>query len=80
MKSQLVKWGNSLAVRIPKTILEKAEMNERERIDVAVHEKGVITIRKTEPKMTLDSLVEKITRKNLHKETVWGPRVGKEIW
>lgn len=80
MKSQLVKWGNSLAVRIPQALVRDARMSERESLEIAVQDTGVIMIRKAEPKLTLDELLDGITRDNLHHEAHWVRAVGKEIW
>ena len=35
-KAQLVKWGKSLAVRIPKNVLERADPQEGEDLEVGV--------------------------------------------
>jgi len=79
MKAQLVKWGNSLAVRIPKTILEQAEMDEGEDLIVSV-KAGKIAIEKTRPKLTLEKLLADIRPENLHGEQEWGRPVGNEVW
>ena len=79
MKSQLVKWGNSLAVRIPKTVIEEAQMSEGENLELSVRN-GTIAVAKAAPKLTLKGLLSKITPENVHDECDWGAPVGKEIW
>jgi antitoxin MazE len=79
VRAQLVKWGNSRAVRIPKTALQRASFREGEELKLTVME-GCITIRPLRRKVTLASLVAKITPKNQHEELDWGPPLGKEIW
>lgn len=79
MKAQLVKWGNSLAVRIPKTILEQAEMDEGEDLHLSV-KAGRIAIEKAKPKLTLEKLLAGICPENLHGEQDWGQPLGNEIW
>jgi antitoxin MazE len=79
VRVQLVRWGNSNAVRLPKTVLDKANVREGEQFDVQV-ETGKITLLPTRKKMTLDSLVAGITRKNRHGEQQWGKAIGKETW
>lgn len=79
MKTQLVKWGNSLAVRIPKAILEEAEMDEGENLNVSVRA-GRIAIEKAQPKLTLEKLLAEIRPENLHGEDDWGDPVGNEVW
>lgn len=79
VRAQLVKWGNSRAVRIPKAALQQACFREDEELNLTVME-GCITIRPLRSKLTLESLVKQITPENRYDETDWGPPVGKEIW
>lgn len=79
VRAQLVKWGNSQAVRIPKTVLEQAHLREGDELELQV-EDGRITIEPLKPKLTLESLVEGITPENRHEEQNWGKPVGREVW
>jgi antitoxin MazE len=78
-KAQLVKWGNSQAVRIPKTILEQANLREGEEVEIRV-ENGQICLEPLNHRPTLEALVEKITPENRHGEQDWGKPVGNEVW
>ena len=78
-KAQLVKWGNSQAVRIPKTILEQAHLREGEELEIRV-ENGYIWLEPLNRQPTLEALVEKITPKNRHCEQDWGKPIGNEVW
>ena len=76
--SQIVKWGNSLAVRIPKLTAEEAGVNEGDSISIDVAE-GCIRIRPSQPPVpTLEELVAQITPQNRYGETKWGAARGKE--
>ena len=79
-KTQLARWGNSLAVRIPLRVVETARLREGDVLTLAVSKNGAIVIRPAQRKYQLDELVSKITARNRHEETEWGPRVGKEAW
>jgi antitoxin MazE len=80
MKTKIQKWGNSLAVRLPKSVVEQKSLVEGEGVSVAIKD-GVITIEQIKkPKYTLNELVSKITPENRHAEIDWGEPVGKEIW
>ena len=79
VRAQLVKWGNSRAVRIPKAVLQQACFRENEELNLTAAE-GCITIRPRRNKLTVESLVRQITPENRHNELDWGPAVGKEIW
>jgi antitoxin MazE len=80
MKTQIARWGNSLAVRIPKAAAEAAELRAGDDLDVDVEGSGSVTIRKAKRKPTLKELVRGITAENRHGETNWGERVGNEEW
>jgi antitoxin MazE len=77
-KAQVVKWGNSLAVRIPKTVAEEARMQEGDSILIEA-KRGRVELRRAEKIPTLEELVAQITPKNRYEETTWGPDRGKEI-
>jgi antitoxin MazE len=79
-KTQLAKWGNSVAVRIPKRVVGSARLREGDEVTLAVGKGGVIVMRPAPRKYQLHELVSKITARNRHDETDWGPRVGKEAW
>jgi antitoxin MazE len=76
---RLVKWGNSRAVRIPKTIIERAKLQEGDELEIQVEE-GRITMEPVSEKLTLESLVGGITPKNRHQVEDWGKPVGREPW
>jgi antitoxin MazE len=77
MKAQMVKWGNSLAVRIPKPILEKARLKEGDFLEIEAG-KGQIELRRVTEIPTLAQLVSQITPDNRYAEISAGPEVGKE--
>jgi antitoxin MazE len=75
--AQVVKWGNSLAVRIPKAVAEQARMKEGDSVVIKAT-KGRIEVRSAEKTPTLEELVAQIKPENRHPETNWGPDVGRE--
>jgi antitoxin MazE len=79
IRAQLVRWGNSLAVRIPKTVLDQASLREGEELDIGVEE-GRISIQPARRRLTLKSLIAGITPDNVHGEQDWGKPAGKEPW
>src|SRR5208282_804805 len=76
-KAQLVKWGNSQAVRIPKTILEQANLREGEELEIRV-ENGYIWLEAMRRPLTTAGLVGKISPKNRHGGQDWGETLGRE--
>lgn len=79
-KTQLAKWGHSLAVRIPKPVAESARLQEGDQLTVGLGRDGAVVIKPARRKYTLKELVGGITRENRHEETDWGEAVGKETW
>lgn len=80
MKTQLAKWGNSPAVRIPKLVAEAAKLRTGDTLHLDVEGPGAVRIRKPKHEPTLEQLVQAITPENRHTETDWGQRVGNEVW
>lgn len=80
MRSQLKKWGNSVAVRMPKRALEDAQLSAGDTLELLVIKPGVISLRAVEKRLTLKSLIAGITAENRHDETDWGGPVGNEQW
>lgn len=75
--AQVVKWGNSLAVRIPKGIAETARMKQGDTV-VLKAATGRIEVRRAERVPTLEELVAQITPQDRYAESDWGPPVGRE--
>ena len=76
-KAQVVKWGNSLAVRIPKAIAEEAQMKEGDSIVIEAAN-GRIELHRATRIPSLKELVAQITPANRYPETDWGKAVGRE--
>ncbi len=79
MKTQVGKWGNSLAVRIPGILAKDLELCEGMELEVTAGV-GELVLRPCKKQYTLDELVGGITSENAHGETDWGPPVGREAW
>ena len=78
--SEIGKWGNTAAIRIPKSIMQKAKLREGDAVDFEVKAPGVIVVRAARIQPTLEDLVAKITPKNRHGEIDWGKPRGNEVW
>ena len=79
MRTRVQKWGNSLAVRIPKPFAEGAGLKPSSEIEVSL-EKGEVRLTPVRPRWKLRQLLAEVTKKNLHAETDSGPVVGREAW
>ena len=79
MRARAQKWGNSLAVRIPKAIAEEAGVGEGDDVEIQVVGE-IIQIRRCRADPTLSELLAGVTADNLHDETDLGPPQGREAW
>ena len=80
MKVKIQKWGNSLALRIPKSFAMQSKVEQGSTVDVSLKKGTIVVTPVNEPEYTLEGLLAKITKKNLHDETATGASVGKEVW
>lgn len=80
MIASIAKWGNSLAVRIPRDALRELNVAEGEELTLAV-EGGALVLRPVKQRLTYDieALVAGITVENRHEETETGKAVGAEL-
>lgn len=78
-KAQMLKWGNSLAVRIPKAIADQVELKLGDALLVEVIA-GALVLKPEKRAPGLEELVGRITPENLHAEAWADLPTGKEIW
>lgn len=78
MLATVSKWGNSLAIRIPRGIAEDARISEGVAIDIRAEEGRIVAEPVAPP--TLEALVAGITPENMHTEQFGGQPVGNEVW
>jgi len=76
MKSRIQKWGESLALRIPKSFAAGTKIEQATEVDLVIDD-GKLVIG---PEWTLDKLLAGITPDNLHDAVDDGPSVGSESW
>jgi len=69
--------GNSLGLRLPKAVAQKARVGTGDTVEVSVRE-GETVIRAARPVYSLEELVAGITTRNRHSEADWGQAKGKE--
>lgn len=74
------KWGNSLAVRIPQAIAKEASLSEGDCLAMDLDRDGAIVLRPARRRYELSDLVSRITPRNRHRDTDWGPPQGEESW
>jgi len=80
MKTRIQKWGNSLALRIPKSFASEVGLDKESPVDVSLADGKLVIAPVSQPKPTLKQLLAKITKDNLHHEVDTGPAAGNETW
>ena len=80
MQTQIKKWGNSLALRIPKLLAEQLDIKTDTEVEIAVEDGQMVIKPLSEPALTLEELLAQITDENLHEEVETGTAVGGEAW
>jgi antitoxin MazE len=80
MKTRIQKWGNSLALRIPKSFAVEVGLENETDVDVALADGKLVITPVIKPGLDLEQLLAKVTVKNLHHEVDTGRVTGKEIW
>ena len=80
MKTRIQKWGNSLALRIPKAFAAETNLKQNSTVDISLVEGKIVVSQASETAHSLENLLEEVTDENLHSEVDFGPPEGKEIW
>lgn len=80
MQSRIQKWGNSLALRIPKSFAQEIGLDRDVPVNVSLQDGRLIVAPVTELPITLERLLEQIREDNIHHEVDTGPTVGEEVW
>ena len=78
MQAQVLKWGNSLAVRIPKPIADDAHLQLGDPLEIAVAPDGAVQMHRVGEVPTLAQLVAQITPENRYAEVSLGVEIGRE--
>jgi antitoxin MazE len=76
---KIAKWGNSLAVRIPREAAERAGLREGDSVAVTASA-GKVTLARRTQEIRIEDLVKQMTPENQPELVNWGPPVGKEFW
>lgn len=80
METNIQKWGNSLGVRLPKSIADSQSLKAGSRVVVTETETGIAITVVQKKRRTLDDMLKGMTKDKLHDEIDWGKPVGNEIW
>ncbi len=80
MRVRIQKWGNSLALRIPKAFAAEARLRQGSLVEVSLADDKITVTPVVRVKLTLERLMAGVTEQNLHREVDTGPAMGNEAW
>ena len=80
MLTKVQKWGNSMALRIPKAFADELQMTVETAVEMSIEDGKLVIMPAGRPAYALEDLLAGITADNVHEEVDWGAAVGKETW
>jgi antitoxin MazE len=80
MLTKVQKWGNSLALRIPKAFALDAQLVNESFVEISIADGQIIIKPIVAPSWTLEELLAGINKNNLHNEVDTAYAVGNEVW
>jgi len=80
MKTRVQKWGNSLALRIPKSFAAEVGLQRETSVEISLADGTLVITPIAKPKPTLKHLLARVTKDNLHREVDTGHAAGNERW
>jgi antitoxin MazE len=80
METRIKKWGNSLALRIPKALAKEAGLSYELPVELSLVEGKLIIAPVVQSRPNLETLLAQVTKDNLHAEVDVGPAIGQEVW
>ncbi len=80
MKTRIQKWGNSLALRIPKSFANEVGLEQDSPVEVSLEDGKLVIMAAPKSKLTLRRLLAQVTKDNRHAEFDTGPATGSEVW
>ena len=79
MQLAIAKWGNSLALRLPRHVAQDANLTEGAPVELSVRD-GTVVVTPVRKKYKLDELLSQMSAEHRHTETDWGGAQGDEAW
>lgn len=78
METKIQKWGNSLAIRLPKTFADQTGIENGSDVHLLVEEGKIVIIPIKEKELLLEDFLSRINEANIHKEISFGSAFGRE--
>jgi antitoxin MazE len=79
VKAKVQRWGNSLAIRIPKSFAEEVGLEAGSPVEMRLVDRGLLVEPAPDESLSLDDLLDGVTKANIHAEVDAGPSQGREV-
>lgn len=80
MEARLQKWGNSVGIRIPNSLVKSLNLSINDKIDLKEDGDRIIITKSKKERVSLEELFKNYNGENLAKDFEWDEPVGNEIW
>lgn len=80
MKTAVQRWGNSLALRIPKAYALETQLHDGSEVELSIKGANILISPIKCKRHSLSEMIQQITPANLHESIETGASVGKEVW
>jgi antitoxin MazE len=80
MNTHIQRWGNSLAIRIPKAFAEETGLQANDQVELTIRDGQIILTPIKSKTYSLDDLLAGVTAENRHNEWDTGTTAGNEVW
>ncbi len=80
MITHIQKWGNSLAIRIPRSLAAEVDLELNSAVEIKQEQGHLILVPVRKPEYSLEQLLAQVYPENLHAEIDTGQAEGVEIW
>lgn len=80
METRVQRWGNSLALRIPKPLADEVGLKDNSPVQLSLQDRHLVIVPLLQPTLSLETLLAQVSEDNRHDEVLTGPAVGGEAW
>ena len=78
----IVKWGNSLGLRIPKSLANRLNVQVGDTLEIAPTDEGLLLKKppQSQKSYVLSEILDSFVPSSTHSEVDFGPKQGREVW
>lgn len=80
MTTNIVKWGNSQGIRLPKYLLDSVQISDNDTVEVITENDSIIIKKLESRRKTIQERFKDFDGPYEPEEIDWGKPAGKEIW